>query len=127
MARVKVKRRGIQIPPGYLLLILTIVSVLLMILTFTTDVVPTVFNSIAGYTFMPFKIGLTEISSYANQRAEDFRQVREVLSENKALREQVDELTQENDRLIENRFELIELRSLLDLDSEYEEYEKIGA
>ncbi|MBQ8956284.1 MAG: rod shape-determining protein MreC [Lachnospiraceae bacterium] len=127
MARVKVKRRGIQIPPGYLLLILTIVSVLLMILTFTTDVVPTVFNSIAGYTFMPFKNGLTEISSYANQRAEDFRQVREVLSENKALREQVDELTQENDRLIENRFELIELRSLLDLDSEYEEYEKIGA
>ncbi|MBQ9606060.1 MAG: rod shape-determining protein MreC [Lachnospiraceae bacterium] len=127
MARVKVKRRGIQIPPGYLLLILTIVSVLLMILTFTTDVVPTVFNSIAGYTFIPFKNGLTEISSYANQRAEDFRQVREVLSENKALREQVDELTQENDRLIENRFELIELRSLLDLDSEYEEYEKIGA
>ena len=73
MARVKVRRRGIQIPPEYLLLILTVVSVLLMILTFTTDVVPTVFNSIAGYTFMPFKQGLTEMSSYANQRADDLR------------------------------------------------------
>ena len=127
MARVKVRRRGIQIPPGYLLLILTVVSILLMILTFTTDVVPTVFNSIAGYTFMPFKEGLTEISSYANKRADDLRQVREVISENEALRAQVDELTQENDRLIQNRFELIELRTLLDLDSEYEEYDKVGA
>ena len=127
MARVKVRRRGIQIPPGYLLLILTVVSILLMILTFTTDVVPTVFNSIAGYTFMPFKEGLTEISSYANKRADDLRQVREVISENEALRAQVDELTQENDKLIQNRFELIELRTLLDLDSEYEEYDKVGA
>lgn len=127
MARVKVKRRGIKIPPGYLLLLLTVISVLLMVLTFTTDVVPTIFNGIAGYTFMPFKNGLTEISEYAGKRADDFRQVREVISENEALKAQVDELTQENDRLIENRFELIELRSLLDLDSEYEEYEKIGA
>ena len=76
MARVKVRRRGIQIPPGYLLLILTVVSILLMILTFTTDVVPTVFNSIAGNTFMPFKEGLTEISTYANKRADDLKQVR---------------------------------------------------
>ncbi|MBO5551883.1 MAG: rod shape-determining protein MreC, partial [Lachnospiraceae bacterium] len=127
MARVKVRRRGIQIPPGYLLLILTAVSVLLMILTFTTDVVPTVFNSVAGYTFMPFKEGLTEIASYANQRADDLRQVRAVISENEALRAQVDELTQENDRLIQNRFELIELRSLMELDAEYEEYDKTGA
>ncbi|MBQ9360358.1 MAG: rod shape-determining protein MreC [Lachnospiraceae bacterium] len=127
MARVKVKRRGIKIPPGYLLLLLTVISVLLMVLTFTTDVVPTIFNGIAGYTFMPFKNGLTEISEYAGKRADDFKQVREVISENEALKAQVDELTQENDRLIENRFELIELRSLLDLDSEYEEYEKVGA
>ncbi|MCR5773591.1 MAG: rod shape-determining protein MreC [Lachnospiraceae bacterium] len=127
MARVKVKRRGVKIPPGYLLLILTVVSVLLMIMTFTTDIVPTIFNGIAGYTFMPFKKGLSGISVYANQRADDFKQIRDVISENKALKEQIDELTEQNDMLVENRFELIELRGLLDLDSEYEEYEKIGA
>ncbi len=127
MARVKVKRRGIKIPPGYLLFILTLLSVSLMILTFTTDIVPDALGSIAGYTFMPFKSGLTEISSYANRRADEFKQVRQVLSENQALKKQVDELTQENDRLVENKFELIELRSLMELDSEYEEYDKIGA
>lgn len=127
MARVKVKRRGIRIPPEYLLLILSLVSVLLMVLTFTTDAVPSMLNGVAGYTFMPFKTGLTEISSYANKRADDLKQVRQVVSENEALRERIDELIQENDRLVEERFELIELRSLLDLDSEYEEYDKIGA
>ncbi|MBQ4482755.1 MAG: rod shape-determining protein MreC [Lachnospiraceae bacterium] len=127
MARVKVKRRGFRIPPNYLLLILTIASVLLMILTFTTDAVPAAFNSIAGYTFMPFKNGLTGVSIYANNRADEFKRVQEVISENEALKEQLDELTQENDRLVENRFELIELRELMELDSEYEEYDKIGA
>ncbi len=127
MARVKVKRRGFRIPPNYLLLILTVASVLLMILTFTTDAVPAAFNSIAGYTFVPFKNGLTGVSIYANERADEFKRVKEVISENEALKAQLDELTQENDRLVENRFELIQLRELMELDSEYEEYDKIGA
>ncbi len=127
MARVKVKRRGFKIPPGYMLFILTVLSVILMILSFTTDIVPAVFNGIAGYTFMPFKNGLTEVATYANNRADDFREVSEVVSENKVLREKVDELTEKNDRLVEERFELIELRELLSLDNEYEEYDKVGA
>lgn len=127
MARVKVKRRGIRIPPGYLLFILTLICVLLMVLTFTTDAVPAMLNGVAGYTIMPFKKGLTEISVYANQRADELKRVKQVISENEALKSRIDELTQENDRLVENRFELIELRTLMDLDAEYEEYDKIGA
>ncbi len=127
MARIKIKRRKFNIPAKYLLLILTIVSVLLMVLSFTTDVIPAVFSNIAGYTVMPFKAGLTEISTYVNSRADDLREVQEVLSENAALKAQVDELSQQNDKLTEERFELIQLRELYELDSEYDEYEKVGA
>ncbi len=127
MARIKIKRRKFNIPAKYLLLILTIFSVLLMVLSFTTDVIPAVFSNIAGYTVMPFKAGLTEISTYVNSRADDLREVQEVLSENAALKAQVDELSQKNDKLTEERFELIQLRELFDLDSEYDEYEKVGA
>ncbi len=127
MARIKLKRRKFTIPSQYLLLLLTVVSILLMILSFTTDVIPALFNNIAGYTVVPFKAGLTEISTYVNTRADDFREVQEVLSENAALKAQVDELTQQNDKLIEERFELIDLRELFELDAEYEEYDKIGA
>ena len=127
MARVKIKRRRVSIPPKATLAILTALSVLLMILSFTTDLIPDLLGNIAGYTFQPFKEGLTEVSTYIGTRAENMRQVRDVLSENSALRAQIDELSQENDQLIEDRFELIELRDLFELNEEYKGYDKIGA
>lgn len=127
MARVKIKRRRVSIPPKATLTILTALSILLMILSFTTDLIPGLLGNIAGYTFQPFKEGLTDVSTYIGTRAENMRQVRDVLSENSALRAQIDELSQENDQLVEDRFELIELRELFELNEEYKGYDKIGA
>jgi rod shape-determining protein MreC len=127
MARVKIKRRRVSIPPKATLAILTALSILLMILSFTTDLIPDILGNIAGYTFQPFKEGLTEVSTYIGGRAEDMRRVQEVLSENSALKAQVDELSQKNDMLTEDRFELIELRELFELNEEYSGYDKIGA
>ena len=127
MARVKIKRRRVSIPPKATLTILTALSILLMILSFTTDLTPDLLGNIAGYTFQPFKEGLTEVSTYIGTRAENMRQVRDVLSENSALRAQIDELSQENDQLVEDRFELMELRDLFELNEEYKGYDKIGA
>ena len=122
MARVKIKRRRVSIPPKATLTILTALSILLM-----TDLIPDLLGNIAGYTFQPFKEGLTEVSTYIGTRAENMRQVRDVLSENSALRAQIDELSQENDQLVEDRFELMELRDLFELNEEYKGYDKIGA
>ena len=127
MARVKIKRRRVSIPPKATLTILTALSILLMILSFTTDLIPGLLGNIAGYTFQPFKEGLTEVSTYIGTRAENMRQVRDVLSENSALRAQLDELSQENDQLVEDRFELMELRDLFELNEEYKGYDNIGA
>lgn len=127
MARVKIKRRRVSIPPKATLTILTALSILLMILSFTTDLIPGLLGNIAGYTFQPFKEGLTEVSTYIGTRAENMRQVRDVLSENSALRAQIAELSQENDQLVEDRFELMELRDLFELNEEYKGYDKIGA
>lgn len=127
MARVKIKRRRVSIPPKATLTILTALSILLMILSFTTDLIPDLLGNIAGYTFQPFKEGLTEVSTYIGTRAENMRQVRDVLSENSALRAQIAELSQENDQLVEDRFELMELRDLFELNEEYKGYDKIGA
>ncbi|HAL32370.1 MAG TPA: rod shape-determining protein MreC [Lachnospiraceae bacterium] len=121
------KRRRVSIPPKATLTILTALSILLMILSFTTDLIPDLLGNIAGYTFQPFKEGLTEVSTYIGTRAENMRQVRDVLSENSALRAQIDELSQENDQLVEDRFELMELRDLFELNEEYKGYDKIGA
>ena len=127
MARIKHNRRKITIPSEYVLIFLTVLSILLMILSFTTDAVPAALNNVAGYTFMPFKNGLYEVASYVNRRRDDFRDLQQVLSENEALKSELDQLTQKNDKLTEDRFELINLRQMYELDSEYEEYDKIGA
>ncbi len=54
-------------------------------------------------------------------------QIRYLLNENEELKAQVDELTMENIRLQQDRYELTNLRELYDLDAQYDEYDKVGA
>lgn len=54
-------------------------------------------------------------------------QIRTLLAENSALKEQVASLTEENTLLQQDKYELNELRGLLELDEEYGDYNKIGA
>lgn len=54
-------------------------------------------------------------------------QIRELLAQNEQLRAKVDELTIENTRLQQDRYELTNLRELYSLDAQYDEYEKTGA
>ncbi len=127
MARIQLKRRKFVIPTRYVLMILTVVCVGLMILTYTTDAVSGLLSGVAGYTIVPFQNGMTEVGMKVNQRMEDLRQVKTVLSENAALKNRLAELEQQNNQLTVDRYELSELRSLYALDEEYSEYEKIGA
>lgn len=54
-------------------------------------------------------------------------QIRTLLTENEALKQQLDELTIENVQLQQDKYELNNLQKLYKLDMQYEEYEKIGA
>ena len=49
------------------------------------------------------------------------------MKENEALKAQVDELTEENTRLRAEQQELERLRELLQLDTQYMQYQKVGA
>lgn len=127
MARVHLKKRKFEMPSKYILLILTAVCIALMLLTFTTDAVSGPLSGVAGYTVIPFQNGMTAAGTWVNDRLQDIRSVKAVLSENSALKDQVAELEQKNNQLVEDRYELSNLRDLYSLDKEYSEYEKIGA
>ncbi len=127
MARVRLKRKRYVMPEKYVLAILTAMCVGFMILTYTTDAVSSLLSGIAGYTIIPFQNGLTQIGTDINGRMEDLKEVRAVLSENEALREKVAELEQKNNELTADRYELSDLRELFQLNTEYADYEKIGA
>ena len=60
-------------------------------------------------------------------KAEDLREIEALQEENSALKEQVDELTLEINRLQQDKYELAHLQQLFELDAQYESYEKVGA
>ena len=124
-----IKRKGekFTLPSKYLLFILTILCAGLMILTFSTDAIDKPINSVAGYVIVPFQNGISSVGKWINNRSEELAQIRDLLDENARLKEQVNELTIENTKLQQDKYELNNLRNLYKIDSQYEEYEKVGA
>ncbi|MCM1388267.1 MAG: rod shape-determining protein MreC [Bacillus sp. (in: Bacteria)] len=124
-----IKRKGekFTLPGKYLLFILTILCTGMVLLTFNTTIFSGPLSMIAGYTVVPFEEGISALGSFLRSRSEELGQMRELIAENESLREQVDELTIENTRLQQDRYELTNLRQLYNLDSQYDEYDKIGA
>lgn len=124
-----VKRKGekFTLPGKYLLFILTILCTGMVLLTFNTTVFSGPLSAVAGYTVVPFEEGISVVGSWLAGRSEELAQIRVLIAENESLKEQVDELTIENTRLQQDRYELTNLRELYNLDARYDEYEKTGA
>ena len=124
-----VKRKGekFTVPGKYLLFILTILCTGMVLLTFNTTVFSGPLSSVAGYTVVPFEEGISVVGSWLANRSEELAQIRILIAENESLKQQVDELTIENTRLQQDRYELTNLRELYNLDAQYDEYEKTGA
>ena len=124
-----VKRKGekFTLPGKYLLFILTIVCTGLIILTFSTNFLSAPISAIGGFVVVPLQEGTSKAGSWLSTRSEELVEIRSLLKENEELKAQVDELTMENIRLQQDRYELTNLRELYDLDAQYEDYDKVGA
>ena len=124
---IKKKGEKFTLPGKYLLFILTILCTGMVLLTFNTTVFSGPLSAIAGYTVVPFEEGISIVGSWLANRSEELAQIRILIAENESLKQQVDELTIENTRLQQDRYELTNLRELYNLDAQYDEYEKTGA
>lgn len=124
-----VKRKGerFTLPSKYLLFILTFLCVIMMLITFGTDVFNRPLNTVVGYCVIPFENGIGRIGGWLSNRSDELKTIRSLLDENESLKEQVAQLTEENTILQQDKYELNKLRELLLLDEQYGEYEKIGA
>lgn len=124
---IKKRRKIFTISSKYLLLILCAVCVLLMVFTFKTNVFEGPLKTAAAYVVVPFQRGIATVGGYLSDRSLQLAQLEDVLAENEELKQQIDALTLENNRLQQNQYELNNLRSLYELDQAYDEYEKVGA
>lgn len=127
MARKRVKKERISIPSKYVLLVLTIICIIMMVLSYATDILDGPPQAIAGYTVIPFQKGISYAGSWLFNKSENARKMEELIAENEELRNTVDELTVQINSLTQDKYELAELRQLAALDERYSEYPKIGA
>ncbi len=124
---VKKKGEKFTLPGKYLLFILTLLCTGLIVLTFSTDFLSAPVSAVGGFLITPLQNGVSKAGSWLNTRSEELVQIRSLISENEELKAQIDELTMENIKLQQDRYELTNLRKLYDLDAQYDEYEKVGA
>ena len=111
----------------YILLGLSIFCVLMMVLSSFSDKVGGPFKTVANVTVIPLQQGMNQIGGWMGDMKDNFSTMKQLKSENKKLREQVDALTTENNYLQEERYEFERLQELYKLDQNYADYKKVGA
>ncbi len=124
---IKKKGEKFTLPGKYLLFILTLLCTGLIVITFNTNYLSAPISAIGGFLIVPLQNGVSKAGSWLSTRSEELVQIRSLLKENEDLKAQIDELTMENIRLQQDRYELNNLRELYELDAQYDEYNKIGA
>lgn len=127
MARNRSKRTKISIPSKYILLTLTIICVLMMVLSYSTNILNGPFETIAGYTIVPFQKGLSNVGQWLTSRSDSIKKMEQLSAENEELKSTVADLTIQVNELQQDKFELSELRALYALDDRYDTYDKVGA
>lgn len=111
----------------YVLIGLTIFCVVLIGITSITDEWLAPLRTGVGYVLIPIQSGVNRVGVSIYQELSDYAKLNTALDENKELKQEIDRLTEENNRLMAEQFELKRLRELYGLDQEYLQYEKTAA
>lgn len=121
------KKNKFSIPTKYWMFVFVIVCAILLVVTFLIDIPESPANVVLGYTIVPLQKGVSEVGAYFADRKELMKNLAELQKENEELKVQIDELNNENIQLKQEKFELVSLREMFDLDAQYSEYNKTGA
>lgn len=121
------KKSKNSFPSKYILMIMSLFCIIMIFVSFTTDISSGAFRTVAGYMFVPVQEGINRVGTFFSDKTDDLKSLREVMKNNDELQAKVDELTIENSRLQQDKFELERLRKLVDLDEKYDGYNKIAA
>lgn len=124
---VKQKGEKFTIPGKYLLFLLTLICCALMVVSYTTDVFNNAFRFAAGYVVVPYQKGISSIGYYLSQRKDELVNIKDLLAENAKLREEISALESENNKLLQDKYELNTLRELYELKNTYDSYTMVGA
>ena len=127
MARKRSNRNKIDIPSKYILLALSVLCIIMMVLSYATNIMSTIPQAAAGYTVIPFQKAISYAGNWLFSRSESIKELEALRVENEELKETVNDLTIKINDLTTDKYELAELRQLMSLDERYSDYPTVGA
>ncbi|MDO4648647.1 MAG: rod shape-determining protein MreC [Eubacteriales bacterium] len=117
----------INIKSKHLLVIMTMFCLTCIVATFASGIGSAPLQDTAGILVVPFQKSIGSIGSYMEDLLGNFKSKEALLAENADLKNQIDNLTSENNTLVQDAAELQRLQELYALDQEYTDYPKIAA
>lgn len=111
----------------YILAGLSFFCIVLIAVTSINNSILTPLRTGVGYVLIPFQSGVNAVGTTLYNHIRDFSSMKEAQAENEELKNRVAELTEENNRLQAEQYELERLRELYALDQDYMQYEKVAA
>lgn len=110
-----------------ILIVLAFLCMVFIGVSFFTDRLTTPLRKAISTVVIPVQKGMNYIGLMVADKYDTLQEISTVLEENDKLKTQVDSLTEENNQLKQDTYELARLRSLYELDEKYPEYAKVGA
>ena len=92
-----------------------------------TDKLTTPLRNAISTVVIPVQRGMNYIGLWISDKYDTLQEISTVLEENKDLQAKVDDLTEENNQLKQDSYELDRLRDLYELDEKYPGYNKVAA
>ncbi len=121
------KKFKIHLKSKYLLAIMSIIAFCLILTSLSTDVFSGPVRNTASYVVVPFQNGINQIGGWLTGLSDGFRDTQALAEENRELKAKVEELTLQNQGLLQNQAELLRLQELLQTGKDYSQYNQVGA
>lgn len=121
------KRTKITMDPKYILMTIAIVCVALIIVSFRFQDKMTPIRTAVGSVVTPMQRGINKIGLVVADGMDYATTVKKLVKKNNALQKQLDDLSQQNRLLQQDKYDLDDFRKLYSLDEKYSDYPKVAA
>ena len=121
------KKVSSYVTSRYILIALTAICLIFISTSFFTDKLVAPLRDAVSMVVVPLQKGMNNLGLWTYDKYTTLQEISVVLDKNKELKSKVDDLTEENNQLRQDTYELSRLRELYELDEKYPGYTKVGA
>ena len=121
------RRTKININPKHVLIVCVVLCIGLIVFSFRYGEKLAPVKEAVGTVVTPMQRGVNSVGTFISNRFDKFKNINDLLDENAKLKDQVNALSLQNKLLLQDKYELDELRGLFKLDQKYLDYPKVAA